>query len=222
MLLYLYILQAFRKMLPNYFCDFENNLPKTPKNTQIVRLFFMGGEKYFAQTESKKSANHQVVIFYPIQKINQEERKMEVMFKNMLHAYKGKCDGIVYYYNSRVNKVCARRIPEFKPNKSTETLSIISRNVKKLNPSPDYINDMKFYLEMLRFIHKKEWNRVTSWYCLFKKMMYAMAKKHNLDLRYLTREQIEHQQLPCISVKAAVDDGLLPVIPSYERFNNPM
>lgn len=34
---------------------------------------------------------------------------MEVTFKNLLHAYNGKCDGIVYYYNKRMGKVIARR-----------------------------------------------------------------------------------------------------------------
>jgi hypothetical protein len=36
---------------------------------------------------------------------------MKVTFKNMLLADSGKCDGIVYYFNARLGRVIARKIP---------------------------------------------------------------------------------------------------------------
>jgi hypothetical protein len=30
---------------------------------------------------------------------------MKVLFKNLLKAYSGQCDGLVYYYNSQLNRV---------------------------------------------------------------------------------------------------------------------
>jgi hypothetical protein len=56
-----------------------------------------------------------------------------------------------------------------------------------------------------------------SWYSLNIKMLWAMQAKYpaTVDLKTITREQIAEQNLPCRSVKAAVEDGLLPLIPGY-------
>ena len=51
---------------------------------------------------------------------------------------------------------------------------------------------------------------------LFLKLMWAMAKMRGLDLEFLTRETIESENLPCRSVKDAVEAGLLPMVKGYE------
>ena len=33
---------------------------------------------------------------------------MKVYFKNMLKAYRGACDGLIYYYNPRLNRLLVR------------------------------------------------------------------------------------------------------------------
>ncbi|MDD4309732.1 MAG: hypothetical protein PHO32_05085 [Candidatus Cloacimonetes bacterium] len=141
---------------------------------------------------------------------------MEVVFKNLLHAYSGKCDGLVYYYNRRLNKVIARRLPVTKPHKGNATLSAISANLKALNPSPDYITDLKLYTELFRM--KESSICFYSWSNVFRKLMFGMAKKYQIDLATLTRAEIVADNLPCISVKAAVEDGLLGEVHGYERF----
>ena len=141
---------------------------------------------------------------------------MEVVFKNLLHAYSGKCDGLVYYYNKRLNKVIARRLPKSALHKGNYALSAISRNLKALHPSDAYVSDMKLYTEMLRM--KDKGSAAYSWSNVFRKLMYALAAKYQLDLATLTRSEIEAVPLPCISVKAAVEDALLPTVPGYERF----
>ncbi len=145
---------------------------------------------------------------------------MEVVFKNLLHAYSGKCDGLVYYYNRRLNKVIARRLPVCKPHEGNAALSAISANLKALNPSEAYRTDMKLYTELLRM--KDSSMGFYSWSNVFRKLMFGMAKKYSLNLATLSREQIVTDNLPCISVKAAVEDGLLVAVTGWERFTNEM
>lgn len=143
---------------------------------------------------------------------------MEVVFKNMLQAYSGKCDGLVYYYNKRLNKVIARRLPQNTLHEGNRKLSAVSRNLKALNLSEAYKTDMKLYTEMLRMKDKEA--STYSWSNVFRKLMYAVAKQYALDLAVLNREYIETNNLPCITVKAAVDAGFLPAVEGYTRFDN--
>ena len=58
-----------------------------------------------------------------------------------------------------------------------------------------------------------------SWYNLYIKMLFAMQKAlPGIDLATITIEQIYAEQLPCISVKAAVEAGLLPRVKGYEHY----
>ena len=143
---------------------------------------------------------------------------MEVVFKNLLHAYSGKCDGLVYYYNRRLNKVIARRLPVTKPHEGNARLSAISVNLKALKPSEAYRTDLKLYTELLRMHEGAKGNCFYSWSNVFRKLMFGMAKKYGIDLAILTRAEIYASNLPCITVKAAVEDGLLVAVKGYERF----
>jgi len=143
---------------------------------------------------------------------------MEVTFKNLLHAYSGKCDGLVYYYNRRLNKVIARRLPTSKPHAGNALLGRISRNLKALELSEGYRTDLKIYTELLRLKTGAEGMAYYAWSNVFRKLMYDLAAKYSLDLATITRQEIYTQGLPCISVQAAVEDGLLEKVPGYERF----
>jgi hypothetical protein len=51
--------------------------------------------------------------------------------------------------------------------------------------------------------------------------MYNMAKADpGIDLKTLTREYIYMHDLPCISVKKAVEAGILPEVYMYEAYSN--
>jgi len=143
---------------------------------------------------------------------------MEVVFKNLLHAYSGKCDGLVYYYNRRLNKVIARRLPVTKPHAGNARLSAISRNLKALNPSEAYRTDLKLYTELLRMKQGSAGNCFYSWSNVFRSLMFTLAKKYSLNLATLSRSEIYANNLPCLTVKAAVEDGLLDAVRGYERF----
>jgi len=143
---------------------------------------------------------------------------MEVTFKNMLQAYSGKCDGLVYYYNRRLNRVIARRLPVSKPHAGNMRLSKISHNLKALAPSAGYITDLKIYTELLRMKAAARGDVIYAWSNVFRKLMYALAAKYSLDLATITRQEIYARCLPCISVQVAVEDGLLEMVPGYEKF----
>ena len=147
---------------------------------------------------------------------------MEVQFKNLLHAYSGKCDGLVYYYNRRLNKVIARRLPNRKPHAGNAQLSSISRNLKALAPGEGYITDLKIYTELLRLKSGAAGMAIYAWSNTFRKLMYSLAAKYQVDLATITRSEIFTRNLPCITVRAAIEDGLLDVVQGYERFTAEM
>ena len=96
----------------------------------------------------------------------------------------------------------------------------IARQIKALEPSEGYRNDFKMYLSILR--DHDETIIYPSWYSLYVKMLWAMQAKHpeTVNLKTITREQVSGQNLPCISVKAAVEDGLLRELPGYRYWDH--
>jgi len=143
---------------------------------------------------------------------------MIVSFKNRL-VYSGHCDGLVYYWNKRLGKMIARRYVVPKESNSNRWLGAISRNLKALELSSGYIEDLKVYVAMHNFQpHDK---CLASWRNAFLMLMFALAKADaEVDLLTITREQIESDDLPCISVKRAVEAGLLAPVSGYERLDN--
>jgi hypothetical protein len=63
-------------------------------------------------------------------------------------------------------------------------------------------------------------SKFEKWSSFYMKLMYDMAKADNsIILSTLTREEIYTRELPCISVKRAVEAGLLPVVYDYQSFD---
>ena len=133
---------------------------------------------------------------------------MEVVFKNMLKAYSGKCDGLVYYYNSRLDRVLCRKHVIPRQNTHNRRMAAISRNLKALNPSPEFRKDLKLYAALYQDAPLSGQN-------VYIKLMYTLGRVYGVDLATLTREQIT--ELPCATVKQAVEAGFLAPVPGYER-----
>ncbi len=145
---------------------------------------------------------------------------MKVIFKNMIQAYSGKCDGLVYYYNRRLGRMCVREYVKPKRTAQQNSFAAASSNLKALNLSEGYKQDLKDYTEL--YIRRRD-NRklpVSNWYNLFMMLMWKLAEDYSLDLKYITRTQIYEQDLPCISVKRAVEEELIPPVQDYERLDN--
>jgi hypothetical protein len=145
---------------------------------------------------------------------------MKVLFKNLIGGYTGKADGLVLYYDRRLNKVIIRQKGKFTASDRHRKFAAVSANLRKLKPSELYKYDFKTYTDLYSRLRVNYDHPVSNWYNLYLKMMYKMAEIYALDLATLTREQIYNENLPCISVKTAVEAGLLPSVRNYANFIN--
>jgi hypothetical protein len=145
---------------------------------------------------------------------------MKVLFKNLIGGYTGKADNMILYYDRRLNKVIIRQAPKIKLTEKHEKFGSISKNLRKLNLSEGYKEDFKTYTDLYSRLRINYDHPVSNWYNLFLKLMYGMAKAKSIDLRTITRAQIETENLPCISIKQAVEAELLPRVRNYEKLDN--
>jgi len=54
-------------------------------------------------------------------------------------------------------------------------------------------------------------------------MMHQLAKSYpEIDLKTITRDYIYENDLPCISVKRAVEAGILPPVRDWELLDSPL
>jgi len=147
---------------------------------------------------------------------------MKATVKEGLKGFSGKLDGAIYYYHPRLKRTLMRKAPNMPKQPQNEDYRNISRQIKALQPSEAYRSDFKIYLNILR--DRDESVLLPSWYSLYVKMLWAMQAKYPeaVNLKTLTKAQVTEQQLPCRSVRAAVEDGLLVAVPGYQYLNNQM
>ncbi len=145
---------------------------------------------------------------------------MKVTLKEAVKGLSGKIEDSVYYYHPRIKRTLVRRLPKMPIQSQNIDYGNIAQKIKALDPSPEYRNDFKVFLMTLREYDDKA--NYPSWYSLLVKMLWAMQAKYpqSVDLKSITKAQVLEQNLPCISVQSAVDDGLLPKLPGYEYLNH--
>jgi len=151
--------------------------------------------------------------------LKNQEIIMKVTVKEGIKGFSGKLDGAIYYYHPRLKRTLMRRAPQMPIQEKNLEYAAIAKQIKAINPSEAYRSDFKNYLNLLR--DRDDSVRVPSWYCLFVKMLWAMQAKYpeQVNLKTITKTQILEQQLPCLSVKTAVEDGLLTKVPGYQYLN---
>jgi len=147
---------------------------------------------------------------------------MKASVTTMISGFSGKLDGLVYYYNRHLQKFIVRKVPRFTPSEHTRRLGNIFQALAKLSLSYNYKQDFDIYLAILRSSNHPQGKNLLTWYNLFVKLMWKMKKVYGTDLESITVQQIREQNLPCISIKRAVEDGLLPYVNGYDRFDNEM
>ena len=110
-----------------------------------------------------------------------------------------------------------------RPNENNRRFAAIARNLKRIAPSQAFITDMTVYTD-IHSRHARVKDRIYSnWYSAYLKMMYALPKVETyIDLEAITRAQIDANDLPCRSVKRAVEAGLLEPVPGYELLDKLM
>ena len=144
---------------------------------------------------------------------------MKVLFKHLLHGYLGRADDLIFYWDSRLQRVLARRMPKVKIGQHHLDFAATCRNLMAIHPSEDYKNDLRAYAE--RSYKLPEFGGVRPlWNNLYLKLMYALKTPYpELDLQTLSRAYIELHDLPCRSVVRAVDAGLLPPVRDYQSLD---
>jgi hypothetical protein len=140
----------------------------------------------------------------------------------MIGGYTGRMDDAVIYYNKYLNRVIFRRIGKMKLGARHERFKAISQNIYGLAPSQGYKDDLYRYAHELRKQKSHRYDGVLVWNNLYSKIMYALAKAcpETVDLATLTREQIVWDNLPCQTVKQAVEADLIPWVKGYEALTN--
>jgi len=96
-------------------------------------------------------------------------------------------------------------------------MTAVAAQLKTLNISEEYITDLKYYAAIA-----SERGNPLNWRNVYMRLMYALQRLFEVDLSTITREQIVTQDLPCKSVKAAIEAGLLEEIVGYQRLDAEM
>jgi len=146
---------------------------------------------------------------------------MKVNYKNMIGGYTGRGDDVIYVFDRQTGRYYIRNYPQWTPQPFNDNFALIMKNLRNLKPSLPYKQDLSMYVDSYNALAVNKYNPVKSWNNIFMKVMFSMAKTlPGIDLKTITRQDIYDNNLPCISVKFAVDTGLLPVVRGYQRFDN--
>ena len=149
---------------------------------------------------------------------------MKVKYKYNLSGYGGKLDGLIYYTDKRSGKTFARRTFELKNHPAHTPFRNAQRQIYALKPAEAYKLQLLDYCMSYNRLPVAETKQLYSWCHVYNKMMWAMQRNlpETVSLATITREQIYEQNLPCKTLKAAIDAGLLPKVNGYERWQAEM
>ena len=118
--------------------------------------------------------------------------------------------GLIYSSHRDGEVIIARRYVYPKLSEQNTKTGTITANLFSLNPSEGYKQDLREYIRLYNATPQGEEKPLHAWNNLYLRLMHAMAKDDpTIDLRTLTREEIYARDLPCVSVKRAMEAGLL-------------
>ncbi|MDP2172183.1 MAG: hypothetical protein Q8M98_02960 [Candidatus Cloacimonadaceae bacterium] len=142
---------------------------------------------------------------------------MKVRFKNLVMGYTGKCDGLVYYWSPRLNRTLVRRHTPQRITAQNRRFSVVGKNLAALGLSIGYKSDLAVYVDIFNNRAVNRDKQFLNWYNAFTKLMYAQGKADpSLDLATITKDEIHAKDLPCKSVKTAVEAGFLAEVRDYQ------
>jgi len=105
-------------------------------------------------------------------------------------------------------------------NENHHKMGGIAINLFSIRPSEDFKSDCRAYAQQFSSANKNANVSIWTWSNCYLHLMYAMAKRMpDIDLSTLTREEIYTRDLPCISIKRAVEAGLLDKVTDYRRMD---
>lgn len=146
---------------------------------------------------------------------------MKVKFKNMLHGYTGKADDMIYYMDGRTGNIYARRTFKFKKHPGQAPFRLAQKQIYKLKPAKEYKYNLHDYCLSYNELPEYRDKPLFTWCQVYNKIMWGMQKAMpgEVDLKTITRAQINSQDLPCRTLKAAIEAGLLPRVEGYQRWD---
>lgn len=146
---------------------------------------------------------------------------MKVAFQNGITGFSGRAGDLIFCYNKLFQTVYARRNTYPARTQENERIGRITGHLYKLQISEDYKEDMRLYLTRYNALRENHRQPLPNWSSLYLKLMYKMTKAMpELDLSTITRDQIHSLELPCISIKKAIEAGLLPKVLGWQRYTN--
>lgn len=149
---------------------------------------------------------------------------MKVKYKHLLQGYSGHTDDMIYYMDKRSGRTLARKAFTFKNHPGQPAFRAAQRQIYALKPSTGYKLNLQDYCNYYNVLPEGEARPLYSWCHVYNRLMWAMRREmpETVDLSTITRAQITEQNLPCRTLKDAIDAGLLPAVTGYERFNSPI
>jgi hypothetical protein len=145
---------------------------------------------------------------------------MRAKFTGGIGSYSGKLDGVVFCHYRREGMVLVRKYRYPTLTENNHKLGNTTANLHSIKPSDGYKNDMRTYLGRYNTLRENEGKYVRSWVNMYLKLMREMARRDaSIDLLSLSREEIYSRDLPCISIKRAVEAGLLPEVYDYTHLD---
>lgn len=145
---------------------------------------------------------------------------MQVKFKNLIMGYTGKADGSVIYYSPKMRRYLLRRAPQGKRHQGQSRFAEIQKRIFGLKPSQAFKDDLKAYLPGYNALRANLEKNILSWNYMYSKMMWSMHNIYKVDLAGIERGQLA--ALPCRSLAAAIEAGLLPKVKGWEDFTAEM
>lgn len=148
---------------------------------------------------------------------------MKLSTKNQVPKPKSKKDGLVYCSYRNGELIIARRYVYPKLSEQNSSFAARDKNLFKLKPSDGYKANCRAYLRGYINTAPGQEKPILSWNNLYVKLMSALAKQYpGINLCTLTREEIFAKQLPCITIKKAVEAGLLHKVKGWSKLSNEM
>ena len=147
---------------------------------------------------------------------------MKVKYNQRFKGYSGKADGMIYYIDGKSGVELARKAFTFKDHPGQPNFRSAQKQIYTVEPSRFYIQNLKDYLHTYNNLPGNETKQLRTWTNVYNRLMFAMQKAmpETVDLKTITRQQIYDQDLPCKTVKAAVEAGLLPIVKNYKAMTN--
>ncbi len=147
---------------------------------------------------------------------------MKVRFKNLIGGYTGQADDSVIYFHPGLNRYIIRRKANPVLNAGNNRFGAICKRISQLPLSPAYVEDFKVYHRLFNRVPPNRERQLPAWNNLWRKMMWNMQRIYGIELSSISYADITQNQLPCRSVKAAVEAGLLPKVNGWESMDAQM